>query len=405
VKARSRSDGRTPRSARRAPAGRSLLPPLACSSCGRTYPPLAPAWRCECGGPLDLGIASAFDPDAVAGEGVWRYRAALPPFDDAHIVSLGEGATPLVQARPGGSLWYKLDFLFPTGSFKDRGSTVLVSYLKEMGASRVVVDSSGNAGASMAAYCSAAGITCEIYIPAATSPTKTRQIRSYGAQIVLVEGTRADASRAAEAAAGGEAVYASHLWSPYFLAGTQTFAFEIWEQLGRRAPDALVLPVGAGTLLLGAYQGFRRLMDAGIVPALPRLYGVQAEHCAPLHQAMRRGRDSADDLEVAVRETMAEGIRVLRPPRSRQILRAVRESGGDIVAVAEREIHQGWFQAAHRGLFIEPTAAAAVAGAARLAEQGAVHEDEIVVAALTGTGLKAAETLADGQAAGDQGRG
>lgn len=388
--------------ARSGNAGRrtaTRLPGLVCSSCRRTYDPLAALWRCDCGAPLDLAAPAGFDPAALSGDGLWRYRAALPPLEESIIVSLGEGSTPLVQAIAGSPLWYKLDFLSPTGSFKDRGSSLLVSYLKEQGATKVVADSSGNAGASMAAYCSAAGIACEIFVPATTSPTKTRQIRSYGAQIVLVEGTRADASRAAEArAAAGDASYGSHLWSPYFLAGTATFAFEVWEQLGRRLPDAVVVPVGAGTLLLGAYLGFRQLMDAGITDRLPRLHGVQAEHCAPLHQAIRLGRDAVDGLETVFRETMAEGIRVQRPPRDRQILRAVRESDGDIVAVTEREIYDGWFLVANRGLFVEPTAAAAAAGASRLLEQGTLHDDEVVVVALTGTGLKAGEPTMDGQA-------
>lgn len=323
--------------------------------------------------------------------GVWRYRESLPAIPDDAVITLGEGGTPLIEARRGTGLKYKLEFLSPTGSFKDRGSTVLVSCLAALGVPRAVEDSSGNAGASMAAYFSAAGITCDLYIPANTSGAKTRQIRSHGARLVLIEGTRADVSRAAEAAVDG-AYYASHLWSPYFLAGTQTFAFEIWEQLGARRPDNVVVPVGAGTLLLGAALGFRALRAAGLVDRLPRLFGVQGANCAPLHYAFRAGAESTEGVEFPLRDSMAEGIRIQHPPRDRQILAAVRESGGDIVTVSEAEIYAGWFGLAGRGLFVEPTAAVSAAAVERLLADGAIAAGESTVVALTGTGLKGVAT-------------
>jgi threonine synthase len=377
------------------------LPELRCGRCGRTYKASRNTWRCECGGPLDLASTPAFRPEAFGGRapGVWRYREALLSLPDEAIVTLGEGGTPLIDARRGTGLKYKLEFLSPTGSFKDRGSTVLVSCLAGLGVRRAVEDSSGNAGASMAAYFSAAGITCDLYIPAATSPAKTRQIRSYGARLVLIEGTRADVSRAAEAASDG-AFYASHLWSPYFLAGTQTFGFEIWEQLGGRAPDNVVVPVGAGTLLLGAALGFRALRAAGQIERLPRIFGVQGAGCAPLHYALRAGRESTEDVDFPLKDSMAEGIRIQRPPRDRQILAAVRESGGDIVTVSEPEIYAGWFTLAGRGLFVEPTAAVAAAAAERLLADGVVSGGETTVVALTGTGLKGIATPPDARAAG-----
>jgi threonine synthase len=379
------------------------LPDLRCSRCGRYYKTLRETWRCDCGGPLDLASPSAFRADALGTRppGVWRYREALPCVPNEYLTTLGEGGTPLIDARRGTGLKYKLEFLSSTGSFKDRGSTVLVSCLAALGVRRAVEDSSGNAGASMAAYFSASGITCDLYIPATTSPAKTRQIRSYGARIVLVEGTRADVSRAAEAAAEG-AFYASHLWSPYFLAGTQTFGFEVWEQLDRRVPDNVVVPVGAGTLLLGAALGFRALLAAGLTERLPRLFGVQGENCAPLHYALRAGRDGTDGVDFPLKHSMAEGIRIQRPPRDRQILAAVRDSGGDIVTVSEAEIYAGWFGLAGRGLFVEPTAAVAAAAADRLLAEGVIAGSETTVVALTGTGLKG--TIAPSDAApGDAG--
>lgn len=365
------------------------LPDLRCSRCGRSYASSLDVWRCTCGGPLDLAGAPTLTVDAIAQRpaGVWRYRAILPDITEGRLVSLGEGGTPLIDARRSRGLKYKLEFLSPTGSFKDRGSTVLVSVLNALGARRVVEDSSGNAGASIAAYCSAAGITCDIYIPASTSPAKVRQIRSYGACLVLVEGTRADVSRAAESASEG-AVYASHLLSPYFLAGTQTFSLEIWEQMGMRAPDTVVVPVGAGTLLFGAYLGFQALHRAGLIDHLPRLIGVQAEHCAPLYHAFRAGLESVDGVDYPLRASMAEGIRIQHPPRDRQILLAARETRGAIVTVTEEEIYRGWFDLANQGLFVEPTAAVGAAAADRLLREGIVAPGETTVVALTGTGLK-----------------
>jgi threonine synthase len=382
----------------------ATLPDLRCVRCGRSSRPSADTWRCGCGGPLDLPGPAPFDPDALGqrAPGVWRYLESLPQVGEDHLVTLGEGGTPLIDARRGTGLKYKLEFLSPTGSFKDRGSTVLVSCLAALGVRRAVEDSSGNAGASMAAYFSAAGITCDLYIPATTSPAKTRQIRSYGARLVLIEGTRADVSQAAEAAADG-AYYASHLWSPHFLAGTQTFSFEIWEQLGRRVPDNVVVPVGAGTLLLGAALGFRALRAAGAADRLPRLFGVQGANCAPLYHALRAGRDGVEGVDFPLRASMAEGIRIQRPPRDRQILAAVRETGGDIVTVSEAEIYDGWFGLAGRGLFVEPTAAVAAAAAERLLAAGVIGGADTTVVALTGTGLKSTATPADAGAGSPEG--
>ncbi|MEM9982561.1 MAG: pyridoxal-phosphate dependent enzyme, partial [Bacteroidota bacterium] len=150
----------------------------------------------------------------------------------------------------------KLDFLFPTGSYKDRGASVMISKVKELGIDKVVQDSSGNAGASVAAYCAKAGIACDIYAPKCTSQAKLTQIKMYGATLHLIDGTREDTAQAALEAAQ-KSYYASHCWNPYFFQGTKTFAFEIAEQMGWKAPDTVILPAGNGTLLIGAYIGFR----------------------------------------------------------------------------------------------------------------------------------------------------
>jgi threonine synthase len=208
---------------------------------------------------LDLRFEPSFEPSMVVGRphDLWRYREALPVGDD--VVTMGEGWTPLLSvAFDGRVLLIKQEQLFPTGSYKDRGEAVLMTHLRELGVERVVEDSSGNAGSVVAAYAAHAGIACDIYAPTDTSPAKTAQIEAYGATLHRIPGTREEAARAALEAAA-ICVYASHVYNPWFLQGTKTFAYEVAEQLDWVAPDTLVLPAGNGTLVLGAYLGFTEL--------------------------------------------------------------------------------------------------------------------------------------------------
>lgn len=361
-----------------------------CPECGRRYPFHLTTWRCACGSPLDISLEPAFRPDALKGrpQGLWRYREALPVLPDDAIVSLGEGSTPLVASRPGSGLTYKLDFMAPTGSFKDRGTTVVVSALKHQGAAKIVEDSSGNAGAAMAAYCAAAGIPCDIYAPADASPGKTRQVRCHGANLVLIEGKREDVAAAAQATVAQGGTYASHAWSPLFLMGTATIAFELWEQLGGRVPANIIVPAGSGTLVLGAYRGFDLLRRSGVTDRMPRIFAVQAEGCAPLYHAQKLGSDTVEGFDYPSADTVAEGIRIRRPVRGRPILSALRETGGAAIAVSEEAIVDGWRRLLARGLFAEPTSAVVAAGAEQLLQDGRIRDGETTIAVLSGHGLK-----------------
>jgi threonine synthase len=331
-----------------------------CTACGRRAAPTE--WRCSCGGLLDLPEISAEPLRALAHrqrppDGLWRYGACIPVDGEiGHGLSLGEGLTPLVAAGdelPG--LHIKLDYLFPTLSFKDRGAVVLVASALQRGARTLVADSSGNAGSAIAAYAARAGLPCTVFVPERTSPGKQRQIRAYGAALELVPGDRTATTEAAIAAvASSGATYASHIYDPYFLQGTKTFAFELWEQLGT-SPESVIVPVGNGTLLLGAARGFRELHAAGLIDRTPALIAVQSERCAPIAGAWAAGAD--EPLEVRAGETVAEGIAIARPPRGAQILAAVRDSGGCVVEVPEAAIGPAQAQLAGRGLFVEPTAA------------------------------------------------
>ncbi len=347
-----------------------------------------PEWRGASGAPLlltDLPGITSDDIDESA-PGLWRYRRALPVVVDRPI-SLGEGRTPMVD-REG--VLFKLEWFSPTGSFKDRGASVMLSMLREQGVTRVLEDSSGNGGAAIAAYGAAGGMQVEVFAPASTSPAKLVQAQAYGARIHLVEGPREESQYSAIAAAeSGEGFYASHAWQPFFLQGTKTLAYEIWEDLGFEAPDAVVMPVGAGTSLLGLAIGFRELLSSGAISRLPRLYAAQPLHCSPIDAALR------GDSERPVLPTIAEGTAIRTPARLKQIRAALAETSGDSVAVSENEIVDALGSLARTGLFAEPTSAVAAAGITKLRATGAIGSSERVVALLTGSGLKASGRIAE----------
>lgn len=359
-----------------------------CGSCGAEYPWSAAVWRCACGGLLEADEPDRFDPVSIElrDPTLWRYRHALPGTDP---ITLGEGWTPLLPARLGGrELWLKLDTLMPTGSFKDRGASVQVTRLAEAGVEQVVEDSSGNAGGALAAYCARAGVGCSIYCPAATSPHKTRLMEAVGARVVRVPGPRQAAAEAVWAAAE-KTFYASHVWDPAYRVGTATAAYEIAEQMGWRAPDSVVAPVGNGTLILGLAAGFARLRRDGVVGSVPRLYAVQAEACAPLAEAWRHAGD--DPAAVTPAPTIAEGIAVARPARGAKILAAIRGTAGRVLSVGEPSIRQALSELHSRGWYVEPTSAVALAGAAVLG--GELGRTTVVV--LTGSGMKSGEPARD----------
>jgi len=360
---------------------------LSCTRCAGEYPLDPPRFRCDCGGPLEVTGAPAFDPAFVERGDLtlWRYRHALPLPKGTAPVTLGEGVTPLVDGEWDGlPVLFKCEFLNPTGSFKDRGTAVLAAALAAAGVEEVVEDSSGNAGASLSAYAARAGIRATVYVPAHASPVKQAQIAACGARVVPVPGPRAEAARAVLAAVEEGAAYASHVYHPLVHHGMKTVAFELWEQMGGLPPEGVVLPVGHGTLLLGLAMGFAELRAAGCIERPPRLYGIQAASCAPLAAAWERGTDEA--APVAEGETVAEGVRISAPLRGREVLAAVRASGGSILAVGDAETLAAQRSLARRGFYVEPTSAVAVAALDHL--RGRLEGRVVVV--LTGSGFKSA---------------
>ena len=357
---------------------------------GARYPLNVPRWRSDDGRPLmitDLPGIGRADVDA-ARRSLWRYARALP-VEIAHPISMGEGMTPLVErVFRGDRAAFKLEWFAPTGSFKDRGASVMMSALRAQGVAAVLEDSSGNGGAAIAAYAAAGGMRAKILAPASTQPGKTVQMKACGAEVELVPGPRqATADEAVRQS--GDIFYASHNWQPFFLQGTKTLAYELWEDLGFRAPDNVIIPTGAGSNVLGCDIGFGELLRHGEIARLPRLFAAQPENCGPIVSAFAAG--AAEVAPCEPRPTVAEGTAIAQPVRGREVLAALRRSGGGALALSEAEIIAAAQELARIGLYVEPTCASAAAALTRLSRAGVVAPHETTVVVLTGSGLKATQ--------------
>ena len=362
------------------------------SSSGAAYSDEIARWCGDTGAYLNLAPGEGLRRSEIdTGErSIWRYASAIA-VERSHAVTLGEGCTPLLsRSWQGIPVQFKLEFMMPTGSFKDRGMTVMVSYLKSRGIEHVLEDSSGNAGASLSAYAAAAGMRCRILVPETASYPKIAQIAACGADVVTVRGSRQDVADAA-LRMSSEIFYASHNWQPFFVEGTKTLAYELWESLGFRAPDNVITPLGYGSNVLGLERGFDELLRNGEITKMPRIFGVQAANCAPCHATWQSGGEVP--VPVTVTPTVAEGIASSQPTRLREVVRAVRRSAGAIAAVSEEEIASALGALARMGFYVEPTCAAAGAGLTQLLASGTIRSEETTVMVLTGSGLKSSERI------------
>jgi threonine synthase len=367
-----------------------------CPACGATSAADQLRWRCDCGSHLNLGPGRGLVRSEIttADASLWRYKAALalsaPP-----IVTLGEGWTPLVAREwQGARVLFKLESQMPTGSFKDRGTAVMLNHLLSVGVGRIHEDSSGNAGSSIATYAAAAGLPCCIYVPATAPRAKVVQIATSGAEVRAIPGTRqAVTDTALAAAASGNSFYASHNWQPFFIEGTKTLAFELWEQLGFSVPDNILVPTGYGSNILGLERGFDELERRGEISSHPRLFAVQAANCGAFAAAWAIGSDSYVPFQPE--PTVADGIATVKPVRTTEVLRAIRRSGGGVVAVPETDIASSLAALGRLGLFVEPTSATAGAALNHLLTAGTVKPDQTTIVVLTGHGLKAGERIGE----------
>ena len=360
-------------------------PGVFCSNCGVAYPKAGFPYCCTiCGGLYDFRGGFQFDPLEMerSQPGIWRFRHTfgLPP--DLAPVSLGEGDTPLIWAEAlGRRIAFKCEFLNPSGSFKDRGSAVITAWLRSRGVNDVVEDSSGNAGASMAAYTARAGIKARIFIPESASGPKRRQIEAYGAELVPIPSSRSEVAKAVKKTADGGAVYASHAYIPFNLPGYATTAYEIYEQVGTM-PGAVIVPAGQGGLLLGLARGFDALRKVHKQDSIPMLVGVQALACSPIWALWATGNEQMGI--VTESGTLAEGVRVRDPLRGEAVRAAVVASRGFMCVIEEEDIMPARDALARLGFYVEPTSAIAWAALIQMADR---LPDPIVVI-LTGSGLK-----------------
>jgi threonine synthase len=383
---------------------------LVCRECKTTYP-LENLYNCaQCKGPLEV----IYDYDRIKPiissmfgrrqTNIWKYAELLPIKETSCMISLGEGGTPLIKAcniaqRLGMSnLFMKLESHNPTGSFKDRPTSVAVSKAIEEKANTIVIASSGNAGASAAAYAARAGLKCIVYVPEKTPTNKIEQTLSYGAEVIKIAGTYSNSFRAAlESSERPRWVnVTSTFLNPYTVEGDKTVAYEIWEQMGKNVPDWVVIPIGAGPLLVGVYKGFTELAALGLASKLPRMIGVQAKSCAPIVDAFNKGSKTVEAWLQKI-DTVATGIAdpLIGYPQDGTItLSTIRKSAGLAIAVDDEDIlDAGRRLAKEEGIFAEPTSAASLASVQKLVNEGIISTTDTVIVVITGNGLKTPNSL------------
>jgi threonine synthase len=359
---------------------------IKCSVCGKTTHDLLSVKCPSCGKPLDMQLHIDFETRNIHrnDHSIWRYRRFFPYVGGNGIITLGEGWTPLVKFSD--NVYFKLENLNPTGSFKDRGSAILVSALHKLIRKHngyISEDSSGNAGASMAAFAARAGLKAKIYVPEAVSGPKLNQIQFYGAEVVKVPGTRSNVAAEAQKPEPGK-VYAGHIFHPIFRDGIRSLAYEIAEQLNWKLPEYVYLPVSAGTLLLGILSGFKHLIDSNVIKSMPKIVACQTKQVSPLYHRFKNLSYTPPKNVTSI----ADALVSVDPPLLDLMLKSLKEAKGDAVIVDEEEIAEAFKELARKGFFVEPSSAVAYAGYKKQANSREVPKDANAVLVLTGMGLK-----------------
>ena len=373
---------------------------LFCSACDATAPGDALASLCPaCGQPWLTRVqlprrdaASAIDPRA---RGLWRYRSVLPVHADEPVVSLGEGWTPMMEAPALareiglGRLWIKDEGQNPTASFKARGMALAITRARAFGVKGVTVPTAGNAGAALAAYATAAGVPVRVYAPHTTPPPILDTVLAFGAELILVDGHIGDAGREARAYAAEHGWFdVSTLREPYRVEGMKTMGYEMAEQLGWRLPDAFVYPTGGGEGTVGIWKAIAEMQGAGWIESTerrPKVIVAQAAGCAPIARAFAAGEAHATPwIDPA---TYASGLRVPSPLGDRLLLRALRESDGAAIAIAEDVMRHATARlAASTGIDAAPEGGCALAALEALVSSGTLGMQSEVVLFNTGSG-------------------
>ncbi len=335
---------------------RYFMVDIHCVDCGARYPVKQIIHRCHnCGGVFDFSASPEFDIKHVDPSlpGLWKYKHTFSLAENAPVITLGEGNTPFFwDSVEGKKVGYKLENLNPTGSYKDRGTAVLISQLAARGITAAVEDSSGNAGASFAAYCARAGIRARVFVPDSAAGPKRRQIEQYGAELIPVPGPRSEAAKAVLQAVQAGQTYGSHSYLPFGIPGIATIAYELFEQTGGEI-GSIIAPAGHGALLLGIIRGFKALEDSGYISRMPFFIGVQAENCSPMAYGFSHGLEKMK--ETIEGKTVAEGVRVSSPVRASAIFKSFIGGKGDIISIPEGEILPACERLAKKGIYAEPT--------------------------------------------------
>lgn len=386
----------------------SQITHLECSKCGEEFDHHDAHRTCTaCGKVLfaryDLDrAAETMTKESLVGRrsDMWRYRELMPVIDDANIITLGEGYTPIFQAKRLGAtigltnLLIKDEGLNPTGSFKARGLSAAVSKAKEFGKTALTMPSAGNAAGAMAAYAAVAGMEANVFMPRDAPMANQNECIAYGARLELVDGFITDAGvLSAKAAEERDLFDVSTLREPYRVEGKKTMGLEIAEQLGWSVPDVILYPTGGGTGIVGIWKALDELERMGLMGSeRPRMVSVQAEGCSPIVNAFESGADHAEPIENP--HTLAAGMRVPSAIGDYLILQAVRESGGTAIRVSDDEILDSTAEMArHEGIFPAPEGGAIWAATKKLVDQGTIGRDERVLLINTGSALKYMDVL------------
>ncbi|KIC94407.1 threonine synthase [Flavihumibacter solisilvae] len=379
---------------------------LKCANCDQGYPLSAINTYAKC---CNQPLVVEYDPSLTFHKtqlesrqhSMWRYAEMLPVFDRGNIVSLGEGMTPLFPLSKLASnygipeLFIKDESVNPTGSFKARGISAAVSKAKELGITRCIVPTAGNAGGALAAYCAKAGMECTVVMPRHTPAMFKQECEMYGAVLILVDGLINDcAKKTAELNSDGSYFDVSTLKEPYRLEGKKTMGYEIAEQLNWQLPDVILYPAGGGTGLIGIWKAFKEMMSLGWISGpLPRMIAVQSKSCAPILYALKDQQNWKNSF--TPRPTIANGLAVPYPFGMDMMVQVLEESGGMALAVDDEEIAAGVKEIARtEGLLIAPEGAATWKALLHLVQGGQISRSEKVLLLNTGSGYKYLDNFA-----------
>lgn len=354
---------------------------LECIDCGKRYKPKKGRYICDCGSAMLVKYKKLkWQPE---GKWVWRYKKMMP--FEGEPISLEEGGTPVINSSRiekelGADLYFEFEGDNPTDSFKDRGTTVVISRAKEEGFDTVSVASTGNMGASVAAYASHGDLKAKVFVPKSTPSGKLVQIKAYGAELVEVDGSFPDCVKALWEDVENGSYLAETGLNPYYLEGEKTLGYEIFEDIG--VPDKIIVPMGTGGLITSIYKAFKELKTMKQATSLPEMIGVQPDGCSPIIDAWREGTEKVETLEHA--QSIASAVLVKSPFNGVSAIRALNDSGGQGVKVTDKEIIQAIKDLGRDGVFCEPASATTLAGLRKID----FKKDEKIVLVITGHGLK-----------------